>query len=174
MSSLLSILKMAGIVCVFVFPVTWLRRSLVWSQTPAELTSLIRASEHPQLGWGVGLAQPASNPTHSEQRGRPEFIWKRFKDLQKLRGKYWTLSEDRRTWPSQEFNWKSWQYSNHGTYFYLSIDFQVLVKSVDVLSYCVVRPDLQLQSNNLWFYNDIWIWSWSKSFVDTFVFILVT
>ena len=173
MSSLLSILKMAGIVCVFVFPVTWLRRSLVSKQTPAELTSLIRASEHPLLGLGVGLASPASNPTHSEQRGRPEFIWKRFKDLQKIEAEIEHFQKTGGPDPSREPDWKSWQLSNHGTYFYLSIDFQVLVKSVDVLSYCVVRPDLQLQSNNLWFYNDIWIWSWSKAFVDTFLFILV-
>ena len=99
MSSLLSILKMAGIVCVLLFPVTWLRRSLVWSQTPAELTSPIRASEHPLLGWGVGLAQPASNPTHSEQRGRPEFIWKRFKDLQKIEAEIEHFQKTKsRTW----------------------------------------------------------------------------
>ena len=50
---------------------------------PAALTSLDRGSEHSQRGQSVGLAPPASNPTHSEQRGRPNSLAKRFKDFRK-------------------------------------------------------------------------------------------
>ena len=51
---------------------------------PAALTSLDGgSSEHSQREQSVGLAQPASNPTHSEQRGRPKSVRKRFKDFRK-------------------------------------------------------------------------------------------
>ena len=60
------------------------QKSISQSQlVPAALTSLDRGSEHSQQELSLGLAQPASNPTHSEQRGRPNSVRKRFKDFRK-------------------------------------------------------------------------------------------
>ena len=50
---------------------------------PAALTSLDRGSGHSQRGQSVGLAPPASNPTPSEQGGRPKSVGKRFKVFRK-------------------------------------------------------------------------------------------